>query len=391
MLGSLVGSLVAEGIERVTAPLRVKIAQLEADLAIRPTAEALADIVARNAIAAAAAVPRPVDGKSVTVDDVRPMLEQMFAALPKVKDGNDGTSVTIEDLRPMLVEMVAAIPTPKDGADGRDFDPDAMRAEVARQIALVPPPQDGRSIDLGAIFTEIGVAVSRAVEALPKAKDGAPGEPGADGKEGAPGKDGRAGVDGKDGSPGVDGKDGVPGERGTDGINGKDGCDGVAGKDGRDGVDGRSVDVEEIRGIVGELLASAVDAIPKAKDGEPGRDGRDGQPGIPGAAGENGADGVNGRDGTDGLSLDDLEVEMKGRTLAFRLKGGDREVFREFRLPILKDAGVYDSGKGYEEGDCVSYGGSLFIAQRDTNDAPGGKSGDWRLAVKRGKDGKGAA
>jgi hypothetical protein len=35
----------------------------------------------------------------------------------------------------------------------------------------------------------------------------------------------------------------------------------------------------------------------------------------------------------------------------------------------------------------VSFGGSAFIAQRDTTDKP--ESSDaWRLAVKRGRDGK---
>jgi hypothetical protein len=38
-------------------------------------------------------------------------------------------------------------------------------------------------------------------------------------------------------------------------------------------------------------------------------------------------------------------------------------------------------------GDAVSHGGSLFIAQGDTNAKPG-KSDDWRLAVKRGADGR---
>jgi hypothetical protein len=38
-------------------------------------------------------------------------------------------------------------------------------------------------------------------------------------------------------------------------------------------------------------------------------------------------------------------------------------------------------------GDSVSHGGSSFIAQVNTSAKPG-KSDDWRLAVKRGNDGR---
>ena len=40
----------------------------------------------------------------------------------------------------------------------------------------------------------------------------------------------------------------------------------------------------------------------------------------------------------------------------------------------------------YERGDAVTYGGSLWIAQRDTNEYPRGEDSGWRLAVKRGRD-----
>lgn len=70
----------------------------------------------------------------------------------------------------------------------------------------------------------------------------------------------------------------------------------------------------------------------------------------------------------------------------FTVKSGDSE--QSFTLPTIIDRGVYDAGKGYEKGDAVSDGGSLWIAQKD---APNHKPGDgdgWRLAVKRGRDAK---
>ena len=55
-------------------------------------------------------------------------------------------------------------------------DPATIASEVSRQIALVPPPADGKSVDLGALFTEIGSAVTRAVAEIPRAVDGKDGD-----------------------------------------------------------------------------------------------------------------------------------------------------------------------------------------------------------------------
>ena len=53
----------------------------------------------------------------------------------------------------------------------------------------------------------------------------------------------------------------------------------------------------------------------------------------------------------------------------------------------MLDAGVWKEGAAYSRGDGVTLGGSFFIAQADTTAKPG-KSDDWRLAVKRGTDGR---
>jgi len=60
----------------------------------------------------------------------------------------------------------------------------------------------------------------------------------------------------------------------------------------------------------------------------------------------------------------------------------------KFAVPL--DRGVYVQGKTYEKGDSVSFGGSLWIAQRDTEaiEKPGDGSPAWRLAVKHGRDGR---
>ncbi|EES6369179.1 hypothetical protein EZO58_004974, partial [Escherichia coli] len=57
------------------------------------------------------------DGKSITPDDVHPMLEQM------------------------VKEAVSHIPVPR---DGRDYDPDVLQKAVLEAVSALPAPQDGR-------------------------------------------------------------------------------------------------------------------------------------------------------------------------------------------------------------------------------------------------------
>jgi hypothetical protein len=148
---------------------------------------------------------------------------------------------------------------------------------------------------------------------------------------------------------GQDGRDGAPGEKGADGINGRDGA---PGRDGADGLDG--------------------------KDGAPGRDGADG------------LDGKDGRDGADGLGFDDMSVEYDGeRLLTLSWAKGDIRKETPIRLNVPLYRGTFSSGVDYEKGDCVTWGGSVWIAQVDApegNPSEGAKG--WRLAVKRGRNAK---
>jgi integrin beta 3 len=80
------------------------------------------------------------------------------------------------------------------------------------------------------------------------------------------------------------------------------------------------------------------------------------------------------------------ELAEDGRTVIVRFTRGDDT--REFvwRFPVTIDRGVWREGQ-YAKGDSVTFGGSSWIAQRDTTDKPE-TSDAWRLAVKRGRDGK---
>jgi integrin beta 3 len=193
------------------------------------------------------------------------------------------------------------------------------------------------------------------------------------------GKDGANGVDGKDGAPGLAGKDGA------NGVDGKDGAPGLAGKDGANGVDGKDCDMESVKSMnkkmidemiearINEISVKASALIPRPADG---RDGRDG------VQGNSGKDGTPGLDGKDGMSIEDIDVTLTdSKTLIVTLDNGVKKVKKEIKLPYVKHVGTYKYGQSYLEGDCVTYGGSMFIAKKDTSSKPG-EGGDFQLSVK---------
>lgn len=49
--------------------------------------------------------------------------------------------------------------------------------------------------------------------------------------------------------------------------------------------------------------------------------------------------------------------------------------------------GVWDEGAHYVKRNSVSFGGSLWLCRKNTTSKPG-SSDDWKLIVKRGRDGR---
>lgn len=108
------------------------------------------------------------------------------------------------------------------------------------------------------------------------------------------------------------------------------------------------------------LFQKAVEAMPKAKDGEHGKD---------------------------GIGWDSMRVEHDGRRkfgLIFT-KGEEDHAF-EFVIPCVIDAGFYKDGMLCQKGDGVTFGGSYWIAQQDTDTKPEIGNPAWRLGVKKGRD-----
>lgn len=192
------------------------------------------------------------------------------------------------------------------------------------------------------------------------------------------------------------------------------------GRDGRDGVDGaagKDADPDVVRSFVKEAVA-ALPVAPTAEEvaalvpqPQNGKDGSDGLPGVPGAAGKDGVglagalldhegglvltmmngeikslgivkgrDGKDGAPGKDGVPGRDADPDAMHAAVA-------AEVQKQVVAPLATAyKGVWKPG-AYKCGDAVTWAGSLFIAHADTEAKPE-STDDWRLAVKRGRDGK---
>ncbi|EMD8985960.1 hypothetical protein VW608_005630 [Pseudomonas aeruginosa] len=268
--------------------------------------------------------------------DERPDLEaiakQAAALIPEPKDGEPGRDANMDALKEYLAELVKAIPAPADGQSVtvEDVAP-LIREEVAKAVAEVPPAKDGESVtadDVRPILTEL---VDSAVKLLPPA---------------APGKDANMGEL-------------------------KDHLAELV-----KGIQLPSVPTaEEVAGLferrfsdltlhwersVREETSKALDRIPAPKDG------RDALP----------------------LESFDLELGDDGRTVTIKMQAGDVVLEKSVKIASVIDRGVYSADKSYEQGDGTTYGGCYWIAQKDAPTGVPGGSDDWRLAVKKGRDGK---
>ncbi|WP_400581367.1 hypothetical protein ACFELG_15335 [Pseudomonas aeruginosa] len=238
----------------------------------------------------------------------------------------------MEALKEHLSELVNAIPAPADGQSVtvEDVAP-LIREEVAKAVAEVPPAKDGESVTVDDVRPILADLVGKAVADLPPP---------------APGKD---------------------------------------------------ADMEALRAHLGDLVKGiqlptvptidevaatferrfsdltlswerqARETFDKAADRMP----------IP-------------KDGRDALPLEcfDLALGEDGRTVTVKMQAGDVVVEKSVKIASVIDRGVFSAEKSYEQGDGTTYGGCYWIAQKDAPEGVPGGSTDWRLAVKKGRDGK---
>lgn len=294
----------------------------------------LPDLVTR----AVEAIPRPQDGKSIAPADIEPMLREMVEALPPPVDGK---SVTVEEVQPLIDEAVSAavggLPVPQ---DGKSVDPAEVACLVAEAVAKhfeANPVSNGADADPA----EVARQVSEAVAALPAPQDG---------------KDGPSADEVREMVAAAFAAIPVP-------------------------QDGKSVTVEDVVAAITPRLEDRIEAaISKAVlDVE-----RRAQGVLERAIAAIPAP----KDGRDGFALEDLSIDDDGDgTITLRFARGELVREKQIRYP-RGDRGVFREGEAYRKGDGATFGGSWWIAQKDDPTGVPGLSGDWRLAVKKGRDGK---
>lgn len=151
--------------------------------------------------------------------------------------------------------------------------------------------------------------------------------------------------------------------------------------------------------IIEEEVSKAVAALPKAKDGDNGVGlagaliDRDGNLILTLTNGETrdlgNVVGKDGEPGAPGLGFDDLDVSVldDDRTIELSFRRGEEEKAFTLKWPTMIYRGVWHEGE-FSAGDAVTWGGSVWIAEKDTNAKPDAADSGWKLAVKKGRDGK---
>ncbi|WP_313082744.1 phage gp6-like head-tail connector protein [Atlantibacter sp.] len=161
-------SMQLEDIKSVPVPdLSTMVEEVVAALPAPPQLPDIASMVSD----AVAAIPPPRDGKSLTPDDVEPMLQEMvdeaFNAIPVPKDGKDfDPAVLKQAVEEAVSDAVAAIPVPQ---DGKSLTPEDVQPMLQQLVAASVP-----------VLPDIKTLVNEAVAVLPSAEPGRDGEDGRD-------------------------------------------------------------------------------------------------------------------------------------------------------------------------------------------------------------------
>ncbi|EOL8995759.1 phage gp6-like head-tail connector protein [Cronobacter sakazakii] len=360
-------SLLSRQLEEIkSVPAPDFAAMVEEAVAALPAPEVLQlPDIATMVTDAVAAIPAPQDGKSLTPDDVQPMLQEMvdkaFCGLPTPKDGKDyDPAVLKQAVEEAVSRAFAGIPAPQDGKSLTPDDVQPMLQEmVDKAFGDLPTPRDGKDYDPAVLKQAVEEAVSRAFAGIP-----------------------------------------VP-------------------------QDGKSLTPEDVQPMLEQLVAASMPVLPDVKTmvseavtalptAEPGRDGEDGRDALAleilpfideeksyprgSYATHNGGlwrayEKTHGMRGwecvVDGLAGVEIErSEQRRFTLTVNRASGSRET-KSFDVPVMIYKGVFKSGQDYLPGDTVTWGGSLWHCDNQTQDRPGetGSKG-WTLATKRGRDGR---
>lgn len=127
---------------------------------------------------AVSALPPAEPGRSVSVDDVAPMLRDLVEqAVGNLPPAEPGKSIEPADVEPMLAQMVeravVAIPPAE---PGRSVTVEEIMPLLRELVEQLPPAEPGKSVELTDVEPVLSRMVQEAVSALPPAQPGAPGK-----------------------------------------------------------------------------------------------------------------------------------------------------------------------------------------------------------------------
>ncbi|WP_341520715.1 phage portal protein [Pseudomonas sp. G.S.17] len=261
--------------------------------------------------------------------------ESLRSAVSKSLEG------VLTDIDEVARAASALIEKPKDGEPGKDADPEYVRQLVEAAVAELPAPKDGKSVTVEDVLPGITDALEKAIADLPAAKDG------------------------------------------------------------------ESVTAEEVQALVDDAVSKCMQAMSLPKDGEPGRDAAHIEilPAVdiakcyPRGTYAKHLGGLwRSYEATVGLKgwecivegVASIGIEQSGdrsfKAVATLSSGRTEE--KSLTFPLMIYRGVFGGGD-HAPGDTVTWAGSLWHCDEPTSDKPGetGSKG-WRLAVKKGRDGK---
>ena len=272
------------------------------------------------------------NGKDVDPGFIAELVTAEVAKLPVPKNGKDGRGINeikLHDNGRLNIRLTDGelldLGVIK-GEDGKDVSMAEVEELIKAEVATIPRPQDGKSVTVEEVTLVLAELVSKAVAEIPVPKDGVDGI-------------GLAGAF-------ID----RAGELVVTLTNGE--AKQLGPVVGRDGV---NVDMN----VVAATIKQHVDSIPRPKDG------------------------------LDGIGFDDMDVlyDEETKEIVISAAKGENVKHWKFFLPMVVDKGVFKEGTEYLRGDGATFGGSFWTAQVKTTDKPG-TTDAWRLAVKKGRDGK---
>lgn len=330
-------------------------------------------IVAEEVAEKVSKIPVPkdgIDGKNVEIEQVKALVDEVFAQIPPPKDGKDGASVDLDQVKQLVVEEVAKIPAPQ---NGKDADPDVIKAMVQEAVSAIPVPENGKDAD-PELIKEL---VSQAVAEIPVPTNG---------------KDGKS-VEADEvykmiesvidaqllvqDSPIFKLCEQIITKRMAEVValipppmHGKDGIDGKDGKNGEDGRDALDIQIlpaiDETKTYPRGTYAQHKNGLWRTFQKSHGMKGWE----------------------CIWVGLADIEFEQKDeRNFSVKtiLSNGEiREKSFAMKNTIYRK--VYQDDKVYEEGDFVTWGGNIWHCNLQTSLKPREGIEEWTLAVKRGRD-----